>query len=330
MSRVDDPQLDLTPEVIHSEPEQQALIDALPVEVDRDPMAVAPPFEAPATPQLSDFVLSMPVPQMVEALNQYDDRRAAFRTWLLGKFEQGVHYGFPPGCEAKLDEQGNIKQWKKGRNGSQGQWVVIGRDQWRAAPTLYQAGAELLCDLFFLRPVFHADESMWRMLGEPAGVICIRCDLHARGGEKVGEGRGAFKVGDRAMYDNSAIKMSEKRALVDGVKRTFLLSDLFTQDRDDHDAKANPRPEQDENAEGAPTRDERSEHGKFVARWKAVGRWFATRNGGKTEGYADWVASVAGVERETLTNRANWTVDLLEKCEISITETLEAEAEAKS
>lgn len=70
-----------------------------------------------------------------------------------------------------------------------------------------------------------------------AGVICYVCALYTKGGEFVGEGRGAREV--RKDKDiNKAIKMAEKSSQIDAILRTGSLSDYFTQDLEDQPAQA--------------------------------------------------------------------------------------------
>ncbi|MCP4540134.1 MAG: hypothetical protein GY832_23600 [Chloroflexi bacterium] len=98
--------------------------------------------------------------------------------------------------------------------------------------TLLKPGAEKVCKLFGTRPKWRMDEDTWRMLGEPKGTVCYLCELVDNStGEVIGEGRGANRVGSKKTTDeNNAVKIAEKRALVDAALNTFGLSDKFTQD----------------------------------------------------------------------------------------------------
>lgn len=98
--------------------------------------------------------------------------------------------------------------------------------------TLLKPGAERLSKLFGTRPVWRMDSDTWRMLGEPAGVVCYVCEfIDNTTGEVIGEGRGAEKVGNKQRDANKAIKAAQKCAMVDAALTTFGLSELFTQDR---------------------------------------------------------------------------------------------------
>jgi hypothetical protein len=108
-------------------------------------------------------------------------------------------------------------------------------------PVLFKPGAEKFTGLFQLTPVFHYDRETWEMLGSPHGVLCYVCVLQTRGGEIVGEGRGARDIRKDGGDVNKAIKMAEKASHIDAVLRTGALSDFLTQDLDDEDIKDTER-----------------------------------------------------------------------------------------
>lgn len=162
----------------------------------------------------------LPVSQMIPVLDEYRARRVAFRRWVLSQMKRGLHYGVPPGCEPN------------GRTNP---------EQWQHKPSLYKAGADMLCDLLKMRPEFEADEIAWKLMGSKPGVPVFRCRLINIGspffagrniGEVLGEGRGAAAEGQKKRDANAAIKVAQKCAKVDAVINTLGLSDLFTQDMD--------------------------------------------------------------------------------------------------
>lgn len=105
-------------------------------------------------------------------------------------------------------------------------------------PTLLLPGAEKLAGHFNLRPEWEADKEVHEMLGKPLNTVCLICYLVNRStGERIGMGRGACVVGEKAMGitardTNGSIKISEKRSFVNVVKNTFMLSERFSQDAD--------------------------------------------------------------------------------------------------
>jgi hypothetical protein len=95
---------------------------------------------------------------------------------------------------------------------------------------LLKPGAEKVCRLFNLRIGFRKDDETASMIDIP-NTVCYLCELFTTDGERIGEGRGAETVGNAKRDVNKAIKIAEKRALVDAVLYTFALSEKYTQDR---------------------------------------------------------------------------------------------------
>jgi hypothetical protein len=162
--------------------------------------------------------------QMRQGLSEYWDRRQAFRDWIKSHMQEGLHFGYPPGCKP-----GNADP-----------------KQWQAKPSLYKAGADFICDLLGLQPMFEADLDGWKQLGEPKGTFVSSCKLISRAtGEVIGHGRGAFKIGTKGMQENASLKMSQKAAKVDAVLNAYGLSDLFTQDVEDMGPEQHENPAAD-------------------------------------------------------------------------------------
>lgn len=131
-------------------------------------------------------------------------RRAIIRNFVLGNFQQGIDFGT----------------------------VVTGGQ--KSKPVLYKPGAEKICSLLGLHPVFEPDRPTQEMVGNLPGLVVYVCYLVDEDGRKVGEGRGAAELRERSGWTlNNAIKMCEKRAQVDAVLRVAALSELFTQDLED-------------------------------------------------------------------------------------------------
>ena len=188
------------------------------------------------------------VEQQRSMLAEYSERRTCFRQWLLGQLKQGIHFGFPPGCESRFDEQGNLLQF----NRKTGQWLPVPKSQWQARPSLYKSGALFLVDLLRLKAEYTSDLDGWHMMGDPKGAFVRTCTLFSARGEKIGCGTGVFSIGDKRMDANAAMKMADKRALVAAVINSLAVcADLFTQDTEDlaqgkPSAAANTAPSSDE------------------------------------------------------------------------------------
>jgi hypothetical protein len=215
---------------------------------EKDIVATVPAVERQTT--------ALTVDQIKDNLADYAEKRTAVRDWIRERVVEGVHFGFPPGIPIS-DKAG-----------------------WKARPSLYKAGADMLCDLMKLRVEYRMDQDTWKMMGEKPGLICYIATIHnadskffpnAAFNEVLGEGRGAFLVGEKGMKENSAIKMAEKRAKIDAVLNTLGLADLFTQDIEDDAPQASPKASKGTDAPEAPTRNERAQAKPVgIAPWRKV------------------------------------------------------------
>ena len=104
--------------------------------------------------------------------------------------------------------------------------------QFESKKVLFKPGAEKICSLFNLKPVFEKDNDTWTMFGNKVGTLCLICKLFNQSGEIVGEGRGVATINETGMNENKLVKIAEKRAQLDAVIRFAALSDVFTQDAD--------------------------------------------------------------------------------------------------
>ncbi len=204
------------------------------------------------------LVIQADVDTQNAVLAEYVARRQNFRDWLMEQLTLGVHYGTPPGCEPKVDDNGNYGVW----NGKRNCMMWYPPEQWTPTPSLYKAGADFICDLMQVVDVYEADMAAWEQLGKPKETFVFTCRLFPKGAEQrpetlVGEGRGVRRAGQKGGDANNAIKMAKKCAKVDAVLNGFGLADLFTQDLEDMPA-ANPpeTPKQRPNTAAVPPRED--------------------------------------------------------------------------
>lgn len=227
---------------------------------------VAPAPRKPAA-DLQVFSLGLPVEQMQAMLTEYNERRKCFRDWLRDQLVEGIHYGYPPGCEPKTNSDGDFLVWQKGG------YVVVPKEQWTPKPSFYKAGADFLCDVFGVIDTYEADEAGWRQLGAKDGTFVYTCRLVSRStGEIVGEGRGARRVGQKGGDENNSLKMAKKSAKVDAVLNAWALADLFTQDLEDLGQAAHENPAASDDAPTAKPREDRvgkDEIGRLLEIWKS-------------------------------------------------------------
>lgn len=115
--------------------------------------------------------------------------------------------------------------------------VDYGRIKPAQKPALWQPGAEKLCGYLDLTPSFPDAQAYVQMAveGTVIGPILVRCYLTDSNGRLVGEGMGAREP-DQTPKLNDRMKMAQKSALIDAVKRCAGLSEVFTQDEADEAA----------------------------------------------------------------------------------------------
>lgn len=230
----------------------------------------AEPDERPVANDLRHAMMTLPVEQQDVMLAEYVVRRDNFRRWLMHQLEEGKHYGVPPGCEPK---QTNPRQWQ-------------------AQPSLYAAGADLLCDLLTLRAEYKADIDAWQQLGSKPGYVVMICRLYSRAnGTLIGEGRGARKEGQKGGDLNNAIKMAQKSAKVDAVLNCYGLRDMFTQDLENLPTP-HENPEPNPSAPTAPPRG-----GAPVSRDQCAALYAYWQQKYPTEGKSEYELWVRGVAR---------------------------------
>jgi len=180
------------------------------------------PLKEPTMPEDPDGYIPEPAPQdareaqaLTPVVTPGDDLETALETWTI--------------------QRAIVQRFLK-------QQLVAGVDYYtlrfgkeESKPTLSKAGAEKVLSWLRWSASFAPDTGTWEMLGRPTDLVCYVCTLHTRGGEVVGEGRGARSIKKDNGDINKAIKMAEKSSMVSAVLRTGALSDCFTQDTDDQD-----------------------------------------------------------------------------------------------
>lgn len=289
---------------------------------DANEMIVAPaPVESGPLRDLRSGVMTMPAARMVEALAEYRERDRTFRKWLLEQLTEGVHYGYPPGCEPKTNILNGklhygVWDWKK----KEFKWYP--EEQWKPKPCFYKAGAERVVDIMGLLPQYVPSLEAWEMLGKPSDTFVMVCRLTSKmTGQLIGEGMGARKVGQKGGDENNALKMAMKSAKVCAVLEAYGLADLFTQDLEDGPAAAPEydNPNHDQNAPKAQPRGDRVSDTDY----KAVGKeWKAMRQkAGLTFSKDDWIDFVEGatpLPRDRALDYAAWSLEDLESIRAAI------------
>lgn len=258
-------------------------------------LTVPPPESThkPPSAAMRDFASQMLMadPETMKlALTDYQERRGAFREWLLSQLIRGTHFGFPPGCSPKwclgsgaeclpADATHTIVGF-----GNKAQIVPL--TQWTPKPSFYLAGADFVCNMLFVRAEYSADLDAWKMLSDDAESIddqgrksippklCVmRCKLFSKiTNEFIGEGLGARRFGTKGGDHNNTIKMAQKSAKVAAVLDAYGLRDLFTQDLEDGQQPPHDNPDPDPSKPAVPPRSDRCSTATVTAlvkRWKS-------------------------------------------------------------
>lgn len=284
------------------EPQSSSLVVAAPVVPEASPGPLA--MKA-MEHQLRHSMSSQPVETQGMMLQELSARRDNFRDWLFSQLIEGIHYGYPPGCEPKwvfnqAGEKIGTKDWKGN---------VIPITTWRPKESLYAAGADFIVEICGLIDSYEPSEVAWKQMGGITGMAVVICRLHAKAdGKLVGESLGAhLDKKDAEKAANKALKMAMKSAKVGAVINAYGLRDLFTQD----DAPKPPRGENPEGDRSAPKADTRAARGSVTKeRIGEIGReWkgqFATDDAAADAAeFKAWVQRVAKREFDP-GRQANW------------------------
>jgi len=105
-------------------------------------------------------------------------------------------------------------------------------------PSLFKPGAEKICGMLGLIPVFPNLEQYEGMAlaGREVKLVILKCELHNQG-QVVAHGIGARIVDHQDRGDvNKSLKMAAKSSTIDATLRCAGLSEIFTQDIEDMEA----------------------------------------------------------------------------------------------
>lgn len=295
----------------------------IPTRVETDLAAIEPPVEAAATGSalatLRDHALSVPVPVMLAGLNEFKERRDAFRAWLLDQLIEGVHYGWSPGCEPKwCDENGKCVHQKEATH-TLGKKSPVPLTSWIPKKSLYAAGSDFVCELLGVRDSYAADNDGWVQAGSPAFCFVVKCTLYSRAnGEVLGDGLGQQAAASEQLGANAALKKAQKRAKTAAVLNWLSLRDLFTQDIEDGADK--PRVENPVQTPKAPrteTRAKRAEPadlGGLIEAYKAV----KPPDERTPEHFATWATNILSRTFQNAKLASEWSADEVKRCRLAL------------
>lgn len=268
------------------------------------------PPRVPALADMRELILGTNSESIGTALTEYSARRKKFRDWLKEQLIEGVHYGYPPGCEPKLDANGWVGVYSKGG------MKYYPPEQWTAKPSFYKAGADFVCELMNVRDEYHADMEAWEQLGKPAQTFVFTCKLISRAtAEVLGEGRGVRKVGQKGGDENNAIKMAKKCAKVDAVLNAYGLADLFTQDMENPPVDPPEAPAQ---APDAPKSQPRGERVTVTNLKQLFSAWCQKHGHAETKEtsaiFMTWQEAITGIPMDVGHKAEHWSPAKLAEC----------------
>jgi len=170
---------------------------------------------------------ALPPDRLKEHLAAVAQKREIFVADLRAKMEPGVHYGWPPGCEPKLDEKGWIIQTTKKGEQHIPPW------QWQQKPALYKRGADLLADYFGvhvenIRVERSTLPSPWKNETAERQTFMVTIDLvQTATGRVVSSGIGSAFVGEKGWDGHQALSQATKRAQTNATLRLPLVNELY-------------------------------------------------------------------------------------------------------
>lgn len=262
----------------------------VPVKTEPQALAVNVPIMAPA--------------QLKAALEVYSESRKILMAWIVEQLSEDVDFG-------------HIK-------GGSGQQVTRRK-------MLFRPGAEKICTLMQSRPVLSRDNDTWESLGKPTGVVCVKCEIVRNSDDKIiGMGSGACKLGEKASVSapHNCIAVAEKRAISNAVRRTFGLSDVFDDERDDGHEKRGEQPPAPGSQEGSnqqiveAANDLFKDYEQALASFESVDadkpavklladkEWRRDAKGK----FSAWAASILGITVEQAGRIDSWTMESIAKC----------------
>lgn len=199
-----------------------------------DPIVAAPllpavsspsPGIAPTHTPITVAPLDLPGSEFRSGLDRRKQNRELLMEWLRTALVDGVDYGkvhiaSKDKCEyargGRVKECPNQYHWSK--------------------PSLFKPGAEKITGMLGMTvhfPSLAGYETAF-LSGQQITQVMMRCELHDAQGRVVAEGVGARNITQDYGDINKSLKMAEKSAHIDATLRLAGLSEVFTQDIEDH------------------------------------------------------------------------------------------------
>jgi hypothetical protein len=167
--------------------------------------------------------LDLPAATFSEGLNRRKANRAALMEWVRSSLVDGTDYG-------KIHVVGRSR-CQAGKNCTNPAHF--------SKPSLFKPGAEKICGMLgvTVRYPMLPDYERAALSGAKISQIIIRCEMVEPSGRVVADGVGARLLSQDDGDINKALKMAIKSAHIDATLRMAGLSEVFTQDIEDMQAR---------------------------------------------------------------------------------------------
>lgn len=192
-----------------------------------NPRAVAVP--AVSSPVAANNPMDLEPAAFRQVLARRGENRRTLMEWVASSLKVGHDFG-------QIHTTKKLDCHRKGP--APGGTCTPQLEPWHwSKPSLWKPGAEKICGMLGVRPVFDAltaDERQQLAPGMPGDSIVLRCRLvSATTGLELAQGLGARSITKDYGDVNKALKMAEKSAHIDACLRMAGLSEVFTQDLED-------------------------------------------------------------------------------------------------
>lgn len=188
--------------------------------IEAQPKAMALPHSS-----ITASPLDLPSEQFKAGLDRRKANRELLMEWLRSALVEGVDFGrihVVSKDRCQFARQGRVKDC-----GEPSHW---------SRASLFKSGAEKITGMLGMTVHYPSlpDYEQAVLNGVVLTTVMLRCELRDAHGRVVAEGVGARSVGQDYGDINKTLKMAEKSALIDGCLRLAGLSEIYTQDIEDH------------------------------------------------------------------------------------------------
>lgn len=173
--------------------------------------------------QISTHPLDISVDDFRENLKRRKENRSTLKSWITEALDESIDYG-------------KIHYVSKNKCQAKARGMECRDESHYTGHVLFKAGAEKICSILGVIASYPALEQYEQKSIEGAEIktVVLRCHLKNNEGHIVSEGVGARALTQDYGDINKSLKMAKKSGFVDAAISLCGLSDMFTQDMEDH------------------------------------------------------------------------------------------------